>query len=327
MPEMPSFHPKAGSGWSKHLFLPSLPNSNIPRSSPAQKINAGDYPLLPVLANAIISGMDGKAIWRRLFWTWILAGCLPCWSLDAADAGLNQALDLAGPERISGVIYESGSHRQVILYRFLRTAKRSGSEIRVQRQFWTPQGRLAARGDVLYESNCLVFCRMQEFQAQVSGMVTVQPDKTHVGRDVLRIGYAKGLTPPVGEPQVLKPDTLIDDDVYPFLLEHWVDLMQGASVRFRFISLEWTKTFNFQLVKSGMATVDGRNCARITMKPVGFFLQQVVKPLVFIVDTAPPHAILSYTGRTMPRIWANGSWKYLDAETVFDLGHMVAAKP
>ena len=267
--------------------------------------------------------MEATVIWRCWFWAWMLAALLPCWRLSAADGDVKNVLDLAGPAQISGTIYKLGSDRKVVLFRFLRTAKPSGAGIRVQREFWTPQGRLAAREDVQYESNCLVFCRMQEFQAKVSGLVTIQPDSKHPGLSTLRIGYAKTLTPPVGEPQLMKPDTLIDDEVYPFILAHWNDLMQGVAVRFRFIALEWRRSFNFQLVNTGLVSLHGRQCVQITMKPSGFLLQQLVKPLVFTLDMSPPHAIQSYTGRTMPRVCVNGTWKYLDAETVFDLNHMI----
>ncbi len=62
------------------------------------------------------------------------------------------------------------------------------------------------------------------------------------------------------------------------------------------------------------------------MKPNGFLLEKVVKPLIFTVEKAQPHLMLFYIGRTTPRVKKGDSWKYLDAETVFDLGSMVPGK-
>jgi hypothetical protein len=62
------------------------------------------------------------------------------------------------------------------------------------------------------------------------------------------------------------------------------------------------------------------------MNPSGLLLSQVVNPLVFTVEKAAPHMLLSYIGRTTPRVKKGADWKYLDAETVFDLASMVPAK-
>jgi hypothetical protein len=140
------------------------------------------------------------------------------------------------------------------------------------------------------------------------------------------VGYGKGLLPEQGELQTLKPDTLIDDNLYPFMLAHWDDLMQDETVKFRFVSIEWRRTFNFQLLKTGEVVVDGKVCELISMKPSGFMLEKMVNPLVFTVEKAAPHMMFSYIGRTTPRVKKGDSWKYLDAETVFDPDAMVPQK-
>jgi hypothetical protein len=48
--------------------------------------------------------------------------------------------------------------------------------------------------------------------------------------------------------------------------------------------------------------------------------------LIFTVEKAPPYLMLSYLGRTTPRAWNGDAWKYLDAETVFDLDQITPAK-
>jgi len=242
-------------------------------------------------------------------------------SLGFADnaANLPKVWDVAGPARFTGTLYEMGSHRQKVLYRFVRTAARTGCAVRVERQFTTPDGKLAAVETVFYESNQLVSYGMKEFQANLSGSIEIGPEPAQAGQSRIRIGYAKALVPIQGAWQPLAPNTLIDDDLYPFMLAHWDDLMGGESVKFHFVSIEWQRTFNFRLVKTGENVVAGHNCEQIAMKPVGFLLSQVVNPLVFTVEKAPPHLILSYLGRTTPRVRQGGAWKYLDAETVFDL--------
>jgi hypothetical protein len=261
--------------------------------------------------------------WMALLLAWQMSSAA---GLAVDPSGIAAAGDVAGPARVTGTLYEIGSNRHKVLYHFVRTAHRTGPTVRVQRQFTTPDGRVAAAETVLYRSNRLVAYEMKEFQANLSGSIWIEPDPAKNGQSNILIGYGKSLAPPRGDPQPLKPDTLIDDDLYPFLLVHWDELMRGESVKFHFVSIEWKRTFNFQLVKTGESVVDGHPCEQITMNPSGLLLAQVVNPLVFTVEKAASHMLLSYIGRTTPRVKKGDAWKYLDAETVFDLASMVSAK-
>jgi hypothetical protein len=44
----------------------------------------------------------------------------------------------------------------------------------------------------------------------------------------------------------------------------------------------------------------------------------LVNPLILTIEQAPPHRVLRYVGRTMPKIQAGGKCKDLDGVTVFD---------
>ena len=239
----------------------------------------------------------------------------------AADAALPaslEAFNYAEPRMFTGTLYEIGSDRKKVLFTFRRTAIASNATVRVERQFTGTNGAVAAVEKAVYESGRLVTYQMQEFQAQVSGSVEIVPDPRDPQRQQLFIGYAKGLAPPKGDAQKLQPDTLTDDTIYPFMLVHWDDLMRGDAVKFRFISLEWERTFMFRFIKAGESVQNGRTVEQIRMEPTGLIVSRLVNPLMFMVAKDSPHHILSYTGRTTPRIRKGKAWKYLDAETVFD---------
>jgi len=252
-----------------------------------------------------------------IVWSWLWA--VPV--VMAADAALPaslEAFDYAEPKQFTGTLYEIGSNRQKVLYTFRRTATGSNTIVHVEREFLGTNGSVAAAETAVYESGRLVSFHMQEFQAQVSGAVQVAPDPKSPERQQLFIGYAKGLNPPKGDAQKLQPDTLTDDTIYPFMMVHWSDLMRGDSVKFRFISLEWERTFMFRFVKTGESVQAGRTVEQIRMEPTGLIVSRLVNPLLFIVEKDSPHHILSYIGRTTPRVKKGKTWKYLDAETVFD---------
>ena len=226
--------------------------------------------------------------------------------------------DFASPKLLTGTLYAIGSGRKDVLYTFRRTAARSGSTVNVQRQFLGTKGAVAAEEDVTYESGQLVSFQMREFQAQVSGAIQILPEPKDPARQKLVIGYGRGLTPPKGDAQKLPPDLVIDDTLYPFMMAHWDNLMRGDAVKFHFVSLEHGRTFEFRLVKSGESVRDGRTLEQITMQPVNLLVAHLIDPLIFTVESGGARRILSYTGRTTPRVKKGKAWKYLDAETVFD---------
>ncbi len=237
---------------------------------------------------------------------------------DTPRPATPDSYDYAEPELLTGTLYEIGSDRKKVLYTFRRTATRSGSTVHVARQFLRTNGSVAAVDTVVYESNRLVSYQMREFQARVSGAVRIAPDPKNPARQQIFISYGPGLTPPNGKAQNLQPDTVFDDTLYPFMMAHWNELLRGDPVKFRFVSFEWGRTFAFNLVKAGESVRNGRTVEEFRMEPANLLVAQLIDPLVFIVEKNGPHHLLSYTGRTTPRIKKGKSWKYLDAETVFD---------
>jgi len=237
---------------------------------------------------------------------------------DTASPARTAAYDYAEPRLLTGTLYAIGSERKTVLFTFRRTAACSNAVVHVERRFFETNGALAAEEKVVYASNRLVSFQMQEFQERVSGAVHIEPDPRNPDRQKLFIGFGRGLTPPKGDAQKLPPDTLTDDTLYPFLLAHWDGLMRGDAVKFRFISLEWERTFEFRFVKGGESVQPGGPVVQIRMEPTGMFVAKLVDPLVFTLEKNGPHHILSYIGRTTPRIKKGKSWKYLDAETVFN---------
>ena len=243
------------------------------------------------------------------------------WNSLAADVTATNSpapFDFATPKVLTGKLYEIGSNRQNLLFTFRRTAERSGSTVRVERKFFCPDGSLAAAESVVYESGQLASLQMKEFQANVSGAIEVVSDPKKSGQPKLIVSYDHGLNPPKGDPQNLLPDTVQDDNLYALMMDHWSELMRGDSVKFRFVALEWKRTFGFRLVKICDCAQAGTPLVQIKMEPSNIFVARLVNPLIFTVEKAEPHRIISYVGRTTPRIKKGKSWKYLDAETVFD---------
>jgi hypothetical protein len=259
------------------------------------------------------------------FWTgWIipaalLAAIIPsAYAGDTAGPAASEPFDYAKPALFTGTVYEAGSQEKKVLFTFERTATRSNSTVRVERQFVRPDGLVAATEDIVYESGRLVSLQMKEFQAKVSGAIQISPDPEDPAGQKIYISYGHGLEPARGESRELLPDTEVDDTIYPFMLAHWEELMGGKPVKFHFVSLEWKTVFGFRLVRTGESVLNGRTVEQIKMEPTSRLIAKLVDPLCFTIEKDTPHRVIQYAGRTTPRIKKGKSWKYLDADTVFD---------
>jgi hypothetical protein len=242
---------------------------------------------------------------------------------DCADAPANatsaEPFDYAQPALLTGTVYETGSDHKKALFKFQRTATRSGSTVKVERKFLLPDGTVAATENIVYESGQMVSCEIKELQAGLWGNIQIKGDAKNPARQKIIIGHGHdGDAKKPGTGDDLLKDTLIDDAIYPFLMAHWDELMQGTSVKFRFVSLEWEKTFGFKFSKAGESTWDGMPVVTIRMEPTNILVAKFMNPLSFIAEKNSPHRVVEYLGRTTPRIKSGKSWKYLDADTVFD---------
>lgn len=235
--------------------------------------------------------------------------------INAAPA---EPFDYAQPALFTGTVYESASHKKV-LFKFRRTAVRSGATVRVERKFTLPDGTIAATEKIVYESGRMVSCEMKELQAGLWGNIQIKDDPKNPARQKITINHGhEGDAKRNGTTEDLSKDVLIDDTIYPFMLQHWDELMRGGTAKFRFVSLEWEKTFGFKLSKSSESTQDGTPVVTIKMEPTNLLVAHLINPLIFTVEKSGLHRVVEYWGRTTPRIKSGKSWKYLDADTVFD---------
>ncbi len=221
------------------------------------------------------------------------------------------------PKHLTGAVYAVG-HDQ-LLFNFTRTAARSGSTLRVQRDFTYSDGKLAARERVLYDGNVLTSYELEELQIGAHGSTTLRRSDNHstAGRIVFEYVAKPGAQPKV-HTEAAQPDTLVADMVGPFLASHWDALQRGEKVKCRYIVVPRAETVGFTFSKDSKATAGRKDVVIVTMEPTSPFIAALVDPLFFTLELAPPHRILQYTGRTTPKIQVGGKWKDLDAVTVFD---------
>jgi hypothetical protein len=217
------------------------------------------------------------------------------------------------PPLLKGVIYETASGTNKILFTFQRTATRSNTALHVVRDFLYPHGALAARETVVFENGALTTFRLEEKQTGASGGSRVtRGAKPQLHFDWTADGKAKT------DRESFVADTLVGDMIPQFIITHWRALQRGDAVPFRFIASSRLETVGFKLVKEADVDWRGRAAVRVRMEPSSVLIRQLVDPLFFIVEKDGAHRVLEYVGRVTPMQRDGTKWKDLDARTVYE---------
>jgi len=225
------------------------------------------------------------------------------------------------PRFLSGIIYAKGPERTNVLFKFTRSATRSGNTLKVLREFTQPDGELAARERVAYEGDELVSYELEELQTGGRGSAQIRTESENITKHEIFFQYAKdGATnsKPRTRSEPLKKDVLIADMVGPFLKAHFDELAKGQVVKCRYIVVPRRETVGFAFTKEANSTWQGQKVFIIKMEPTSPIIAELVEPLVFTMEAEGQHRVLEYTGRTTPKVRTGNKWKDLEAVTVFD---------
>ena len=253
-----------------------------------------------------------------IFIVWfVLGAAFP----SAKAAGGDTASRYEQPKLLTGTIYEANSDRKVVLYKFKRTVTRSGGTVNVVREFIYPDGRIAARERAVYEGDNLVSYDLEELQINARGTAKVPRDPKSGANGKISFEYINNSDVPPKKKtntESLRPDTLINDTIAPFLSAHWDDLVKGETVKCRYIAATRAETVGFKFAKHSESTWQGKPVVIIKMSASSVIIAALVDPLYFTMEKNGEHRVLEYDGRTTPKIKDGNKWKDLDAVTVFD---------
>jgi hypothetical protein len=221
------------------------------------------------------------------------------------------------PRFLTGSIYSSETKE--LLFTFKRTASRSGSTLKVEREFTYPNGKPATRERVLYDSDGLVAYELEELQLGAVGAASIRRTPGRPSSATLELRYAaeQGAKPKTRS-EAWQENTLIADMVGPFLADNFTALSRGDTVSCRYIVPDRKQTVGFIFIKQRVSTYQGQQVLVVKMEPRSVVIKAMVDPLFFTIEEAPPHRVLQYTGRTAPKVRTADKWKDLDALTVFD---------
>jgi hypothetical protein len=259
--------------------------------------------------------------WPILALTACLAGT---WAhqTSAAAASTNAStvpLKYEAPTLLTGTIYPKTS--RTVLFKFKRTATRSGTKISVVREYMYPDGKPAARETAIYDGDDLVSFRLEELQIRAAGRAMVRRETSNPLQGTVAFEYAKDLASgarPKTSTEALRADTLTSDMVAPFLASHWAELANGQKIKCRYVVVPRRETVGFAFVRESDTTYQGRKAVILRMEATSPIIARLVDPLYFTVEAAAPHRVFQFVGRMTPKVKVGSAWEDLDGLMVFD---------
>ena len=238
--------------------------------------------------------------------------------IAAEDAQPKERLKYEEPKSLTGAIYATGSDQQKLLFRFKRQETRSGSTVRVVRDYTYPDGKPAAQEEIVYEGNNLASLIVRELQIGAEGSAKIRRT-TDQTEGTIQFEYVKSPgSATKSRTEALRENTLVGDMVGPFLADHWDALMRGEKLKSRYIAVPRMETVGFTFLKDAGSNPQNAEAVSIRMEPTSRIIAAIVDPLYFSIEKAAPHRVLHYNGRTTPKLNVRGKWEDLDATTVFD---------
>src|SRR5437016_2364446 len=201
----------------------------------------------------------------------------------AEDSGNQEhVLNYEQPKMLTGTIYAKDSERRTPLFRFKRIATRSGSKLKVLREYTYPDGRPAVRECVFYHGDQLLSFELHELQIDASGKALIRREAADMARPVIFFEYTAGVASggkTRTDEERLRPDTVNDDMIVPFLTSHWDALMKGEAVRCRYISVPRRETVGFTFLKESESERQGQEVVIIRMEPTSRIISALIDPV------------------------------------------------
>lgn len=275
--------------------------------------------LFPSSAHGMSSRLACTCSRRRLLYLGLVIGLWQTASGLSGTDGTRTEPEFEAPQTLTAAIYERGTDRGKLLFRFKRQARRSGSRLNVIRDFTYPDGKLAVQEVVVYEEGKLASYGLRDLQMGAEGSATIHRTPGSPAEGTIQFDYLK--SPGSTRKERSEPwrdYSLVGDMIGPFLADHWAALMRGEKLKTRYLAVPRLETVGFTFLKEAATDPKNPRAVLIKMEPTSRIIAAVVDPLFFSVEKAPPHRVLQYNGRTTPKLSIRGKWEDVDAITVFE---------
>lgn len=206
-------------------------------------------------------------------------------------------------------VFESGSHREKLLFEYYREESTPNGNLQVKARFTDPQGHQAFGEQLECSGITPKSYRYQHGQIDESASLEVKEGRLH-------FVYTKdGKTQESFEKA--PAELVVGPTIFPYLQAHLAELIRGEKIKFRLAVLDRRETYGFQFHKEGGVERDGRKLMHVSMKPTSFLVAAFVDPIGFYVIPESGKVVESY-GSTLLRKRVGDTWEQLSADIIWE---------
>jgi hypothetical protein len=215
--------------------------------------------------------------------------------------------------KAKGTLYEMNSNKSKKLFIATKASEKKGDTLKTTMTFSDMDNKVAAVQEQWYKDGVVTKHVLTLNQTGETGTVEFNGDQ-------VTFKFGKPGDEKTGK-EKLEENTLINDQIVPFIHTHWDELMKGDTIKFRLIVPQRTETVGFKFFKDseGMDAAHGKEVVKIIMKPSSFVIAALVDPLTFIFEKGGQHMFLENIGRTTPMKKVGDKWKDLDTEITWEI--------
>lgn len=227
---------------------------------------------------------------------------------------LGSRIALAGDDpSFLAKVFDQDSKKQKLLFTYKHESELKANSRVVTNTYNDKDGGLAAVETIEFvgggDNEKVQTYKMSQKQLGAEGIVEVKDGQ-------VKFSYSKGGSTKSGEER-LTDDFVVGPSVTAYLQKHWSEITSGGKVKVRFAVPDRAETVGFEYFKDHEETIDGKKAFVLKMKPSSFLIAALVKPLFFYYSTDGKQ-LYEVHGRTQVKQKVDGSWRDLDAVTVYE---------
>jgi hypothetical protein len=179
------------------------------------------------------------------------------------------------------------------LYLGTRSLQTENGRVTVRSTYTTPAGAEVQRTEGVYDAATLEPLGYHLLDARSGQEETLSREGGSV-----KLSYrAKAGAGTDSDTVKLAPDQHFTPTVEPLILREWARLAAGETVPFRLLVPSRQDVYQFRLMREDSPAMARPGHLVVRMEPGTWFVRQLVDPLFFWLEEAPPHRLMEFRGR------------------------------
>lgn len=191
-------------------------------------------------------------------------------------------------DKTTGRIFETPAKGNTPAFFYEAKRLKEGAKILSTTTYRDPAGKVLVEETTTYENGKLLRYTYQQKQVNESGEIDFRDGKVFYK---FRTPHREDADSESAEPNMIVPDMVVG-----VVQDHWQELMNGDTVKTRFLVLERQDSFGFKFYKDQERLIDGVPVVDFILKPSSFLIAAIAPKIRITAEKAAPHRAVEMEG-------------------------------